>query len=167
MVGLCCFLPSKSTSDRFPATAAVLRPPPRRSKSEVPGNRYFVPSPARYPVTLVTRYGHSPVPSEYPTCVARRSTLLVGHAFFHSAGGSPAAGHFSCAAKKSNQKKAAPGVAPLFRGGPVLPDSTRRLRNSTWQGTHNVPCHGTRTVLADIFLSNRAARRVSRGGKAP
>ena len=26
-------------------------------------------------------------------------------------GGSPAAGHFSCAAKKSNQKKAAPGVA--------------------------------------------------------
>jgi hypothetical protein len=32
------------------------------------------------------------------------------------AGGSPAAGHFSCAAKKSNQKKAAPGVAPLYRG---------------------------------------------------
>jgi len=29
----------------------------------------------------------------------------------------------------------------------VLPDSTRRLRNSVWQGTHNVACHGTRTVL--------------------
>ena len=80
-----------------------------------------------------------------------------------AAGGSPAAGHFSCAAKKSNQKKAAPGVAPLVRGVPVLPDSTRRLRNSTWQGTHNVPCHGTRTVLAEYPLSSRAARRATRG----
>ena len=80
------------------------------------------------------------------------------------AGGSPAAGHFSCAAKKSNQKKAAPGCrAPRSRGNPALPDSTRRLWNSTWQGTHNVPCHGTRTVLAENPLSSRAARRASRG----
>src|SRR5262245_26607111 len=32
---------------------------------------------------------------------------------FWLAGGSPAAGPFSCAAKKRNQKKAAPGVAAL------------------------------------------------------
>src|SRR5258708_2399222 len=38
-----------------------------------------------------------------------------------------------------------------------------RLRNSTWQGTHNVPCHGTRTVLVDFPPSSRAARRASRG----
>jgi hypothetical protein len=34
------------------------------------------------------------------------------------AGGSPAAGHLSCAAKKGNRKKAAPGVAPRVRGVP-------------------------------------------------
>ena len=39
----------------------------------------------------------------------------------------------------------------------------RRLRNSTWQGTHNVPCHGTRTVLVDFPSSSRAARRASWG----
>src|SRR5258706_4638277 len=38
-----------------------------------------------------------------------------------------------------------------------------RLRNSTWQGTQNVPCHGTRTVLVDFPPSSRAARRASRG----
>jgi len=57
-----------------------------------------------------------------------------GRYFMHAryAGGSPAAGHFSCAAKKSNQKKAAPGCrAPRSRGNPALPDSMRRLRNST------------------------------------
>src|SRR5882724_3989389 len=32
------------------------------------------------------------------------------------AGGCPAAGHLSCAAKKGNRKKAAPGVAPRIRG---------------------------------------------------
>jgi hypothetical protein len=49
---------------------------------------------------------------------------------------------------------------------PVLPVPVRRLRNSTWQGTQNVPCHGTRTVLADIPLPGRAARRASRGERA-
>jgi hypothetical protein len=38
-----------------------------------------------------------------------------------------------------------------------------RLRNSTWQGTHNVPCHGTRTVLVDFPSSSRAARRANGG----
>jgi hypothetical protein len=42
---------------------------------------------------------------------------------FNFAGGSPAAGHFSCAAKKSNQKKAAPG-SPSLRA--PLRYSTRR-----------------------------------------
>jgi hypothetical protein len=35
------------------------------------------------------------------------------------AGGSPAAGHFPCAAKESNQRKAAPGVAPRIHGVPL------------------------------------------------
>ncbi len=62
-------------------------------------------------------------------------------------GGSPVAGHFSCAAKKSNRKKAAPGFAPrCSRGDPVLPDSMWRLRNSTWRGTQNVPHCGTDSV---------------------
>jgi len=82
------------------------------------------------------------------------------------AGGSPAAGYFSCAAKKSNQKKAAPGVAPLVRGAPVLPASMWRLRNSTWRGAHNAPHCGTRTVLVDFPSSSRAARRATRGAKA-
>src|SRR3954467_1100954 len=50
-------------------------------------------------------------------------------------------------------------------GDPALPDSMWRLRNSTWQGTHNVPCHGTRTVLVDFPTSSRAARRATRGTK--
>jgi len=33
--------------------------------------------------------------------------------YFNVAGGSPAAGYFSCFAKKSNQKKAIPGLPPL------------------------------------------------------
>jgi hypothetical protein len=48
-------------------------------------------------------------------------------------------------------------------GAPALPDSMWRLRNSTLQGTHNVPCHGTRTVLVEISTSSRAARRATRG----
>ena len=36
----------------------------------------------------------------------------------------------------------------------------RRLRNSTWRGTHDVPHCGTRTVLVDNHSSSRAARRV-------
>src|SRR5260221_13043762 len=35
------------------------------------------------------------------------------------AGGSPAAGHFPCAAKESNQRKAAPEVAPRCHGVPL------------------------------------------------
>ena len=35
--------------------------------------------------------------------------------------------------------------APFSRGAPVLPDSTRRLWNSTWRGAHNAPHCGTRT----------------------
>src|SRR6185369_14116542 len=36
----------------------------------------------------------------------------------NAAGGSPAAGHFPCAAKESNQRKAAPVSRPLFSGSP-------------------------------------------------
>ena len=178
MVGLCCFLPSKSTPDRFPATAAVPCPTPHRSKSEVPGNRYFVQSPvvtlsrssrvmgvarlwqSLYPLAGIQRIPYVRIPyvrctSEYPfstselwskTGMPRAATLLVGHVFFHSAGGSPAAGHFSCAARKSNQEKAAPGVAPLIRGAPVLPALMWRLRNSTWRGAYNAPHCGTDSV---------------------
>src|SRR3954463_14566388 len=62
-------------------------------------------------------------------------------------------------------RTAAPGVAPFSKGNPALPDSTRRLRNSTWRGTHNVPHCGTRTVLVENPLSSRAARRDTRGSK--
>src|SRR6185295_14349257 len=51
------------------------------------------------------------------------------------------------------------------QGHPALPDSTRRLRNSTWRGTHNVPHCGTRSVLVDFPSSSRAARRDTRGEK--
>ena len=40
----------------------------------------------------------------------------IYHGKIQEAGGSPAAGHFPCAAKESNQRKAAPGVAPRIRG---------------------------------------------------
>src|SRR3954467_3296661 len=50
-------------------------------------------------------------------------------------------------------------------GNPALPDSTRRLRNSTWRGTRNVPHCGTRTVLVDFPTSSRAARRATRGAQ--
>ena len=51
-------------------------------------------------------------------------------------------------------------------GAPALPDSTRRLRNSTWRGTHNVPHCGTRSVLVENSLSSRAARRDTRGSNS-
>ena len=48
---------------------------------------------------------------------------------------------------KSSTKKAAPGCrAPRSRGNPALPDSMRRLRNSTWRGAHNAPHCGTDSV---------------------
>jgi len=40
------------------------------------------------------------------------SACLTRGLYFNFAGGSPAAGYFSCSAKKSNQKKAAPAHRP-------------------------------------------------------
>ena len=48
---------------------------------------------------------------------------------------------------------------PLSGGVPVLPASTRRLRNSTWQGTQNVPCCGTDSVPG----GRKRGRNPSRG----
>ena len=45
-----------------------------------------------------------------------------------TAGGSPAASHFSCLAKKSNQKKSPPVCRPC--GVPCVARLVRRLRNS-------------------------------------
>ena len=60
---------------------------------------------------------------EAPVSKPRRYLLMpdgdAESSFFlgvDKAGGSPAAGHFPCAAKESNQRKAAPGVAPFFKG---------------------------------------------------
>src|SRR5258706_6198821 len=79
-------------------------------------------------------------------------------------GGSPVAGYLSCAAKKGNPKKAAPGAAPLIQGVSLCcPTRQGRLRNSTWQGTHNVPCHGTRTVLAENPLVESNCTAQSQG----
>ena len=63
-----------------------------------------------------------------------------------TAGGSPAASHFSCLAKKSNQKKSTP-VCRRY----AVPSISRKqagLRNSTWRGAHPAPHCGTRTVFA-------------------
>jgi len=71
--------------------------------------------------------------------------------------------------RKGIRKKALKGISghldpTLYsRGAPVLPDPTRRLRNSTWRGAHNAPHCGTRTVLVDFPSSSRAARRASSG----
>src|SRR3954468_23957945 len=44
-------------------------------------------------------------------------------------------------------KEGRPGCRALHsQGHPALPDSARRLRNSTWRGTHNVPHCGTDSV---------------------
>src|SRR3954468_10630763 len=44
-------------------------------------------------------------------------------------------------------KEGRPGCRALHsQGHPALPDSTRRLRNSTWRDTHNVPHCGTDSV---------------------
>ena len=51
--------------------------------------------------TLEVRY--SPLPPD-------------ARSMFPATGGSSAAGHLSCAAKKGNRKKAAPGGAPRVRG---------------------------------------------------
>src|SRR5258706_4443112 len=81
-------------------------------------------------------------------------------------GGSPVAGYLSCAAKKGNPKKAAPGAAPLIQGVSLCCLTRQgRLRNSTWQGTHNVPCHGTRTVLAENSLVESNCTAQSQGEK--
>jgi len=65
--------------------------------------------------------------------------------------------------KLKGTKRRPPQWRAPFRGDPVLPVPARRLRNSTWQGTQNVPCHGTRTVLADYPLPGRTARRAKKG----
>ena len=50
------------------------------------------------------------------TRVQGHGLQLQGELVISGDRGSPVAGHFSCAAKKSNQKKATPGVAPRVRG---------------------------------------------------
>ena len=84
-----------------------------------------------------------------------------------SAGGSPAAGHFPCAAKESSQRKAAPGVAPRVRGVTLC-----CLTRQGGCGTRPGEAHTTRLtagleqVLAESPLSSRAARRATKGGTA-
>ncbi|MDO8988875.1 MAG: hypothetical protein Q7U91_04510, partial [Sideroxyarcus sp.] len=62
------------------------------------------------------------------------------------AGGCPAASHFSCLAKKNNQKKSPPVRRPC--GVPSIFRQQAGLRNSPWRGTQNVPHCGAQTVLA-------------------
>src|SRR5450830_1517028 len=57
-----------------------------------------------------------------------RMTFDVFLASDNPAGGSPAASHFSCLAKKSNQKKSPPVCRPF--GVPCVARLVRRLRNS-------------------------------------
>ncbi len=80
---------------------------------------------------------------------------------FKFAGGSPAAGHFSCAAKKSNQKKAAPG-SPALRAS--LRYSPRRAA-AELALAYNKGAR-TQTVLADYPRRACVAQRLS-GGLLP
>ena len=54
--------------------------------------------------------------------------------------------HFSCLAKKSNQKKSPPVYRPC--GVPSISCKQTGLRNSTWRCAHPAPHCGTRTMLA-------------------
>src|ERR1043166_9439160 len=74
------------------------------------------------------------------------------------AGGSPAAGYFSCAAKRSNQEKAAPAAPPPAGGDPVL------LEEPGGCGTRPRKRHArAQTVLAESPRLFCVARR-HRGG---
>ncbi len=71
--------------------------------------------------SLITDHGFqslAPHPSRESSEFGQSCTFRLFHFYsrfaFHSAGGSPAAGHFSCAAKKSTQKKAAQVSRLLF-----------------------------------------------------
>ena len=75
---------------------------------------------------------------------------------FNFAGGSPAAGHFSCFAKKSNQKKATPG-------SPVLRTSLRCSPCRAAAQLALANCARAQTVLADFSRPSCAARRLSGG----
>src|SRR4051812_20358984 len=83
-----------------------------------------------------------------------------------AAGGSPAAGHFPCAAKESNQRKAAPGVAPRIHRVSLC-CLTRQGGCGTRPGEAHKSCltAGLEQVLAENPLSSRAARRATRGSK--
>ena len=67
------------------------------------------------------------------------------------AGGSPAAGHLSCAAKKGDRKKAAPEVAPRIHGVPLC--CLTRLGGC---GTRPGEAHTTRLTagLEQVFAEN-------------
>src|SRR5882762_4699891 len=58
--------------------------------------------------------------------------------------------------QEKEPKEGRPGVATC--GFPVLPDPARRLWNSTWQGTQNVPCHGTASVPGGRSLGRNPRR---------
>ena len=75
---------------------------------------------------------------------------------FLLAGGSPAAGYFSCFAKKSNQKKATPG-------SPVLRTSLRCSPCRAAAQLALANCARAQTVLADFSRPSCAARRLSGG----
>ena len=86
---------------------------------------------------------------------ARRIFLLVLLGF--GAGGSPAATHFSCFAKKSKQKKATRGsLPPQTRGGTLVrQEQNVALRN---------PCFTSkRQAAAELGLVDRLALKVLEG----
>jgi hypothetical protein len=90
----------------------------------------------------------------------------MGYSFSFCDRGQPGGWSLFLRGQEKVTKRRPPQVSrPFSKGNPALPDSMRRLRNSTWEGTHNMPSHGTQTVLVDFPSSSRAARCATWGPK--
>jgi len=72
----------------------------------------------------------------------------------NTAGGSPAASHFSCLAKKSNPKKASPVYRPC--GVPCVARLVRRLRNSHYVLKRSSPTSPDQPALLGGAQGNKS-----------
>src|ERR1022692_4748935 len=76
----------------------------------------------------------------------------------NTAGGSPAASHFSCLAKKSNQKKSPP-VCRRF-AVPCVARLVRRLRNSRYALKQSSPTSPDQPALLGGAQGNKSEKQV-------
>ena len=90
-------------------------------------------------------------------------TMLITINYFRvDAGGSPAATHFSCFAKKSKQKKATPGSSALRASLRYSERQAAAELGLVVMKTRKVSCRARpQTVLADISCRSCVARRLA------